>query len=776
MNDEFVLPEDVCIVPVAELPREVRGQVPGGDGDYAITRPNSRVPSKIVDASGAQFLRQFRTPTTLVKAIREYSRSIAADPHQVLDEALPLIESCLAARLLVEPGQAAAKIVPSFAAGDEIAGHVVERIVQALADSELYRVRMADGRSGALKLARPGAPHMKHLLAREEEILKRLDASVAPALLSGGALEDGRRYLVTEWFESMECPVYAQRLRQAAGTRVEPEMVELCAAILDAYARLHERGIVHSDVHPRNVLVAEDGTVRLIDFGMARVDGPETGGWPRAGIGYFFEPEYASAVLRGEPPPASTFAGEQYALGALLYALITGQHYLDFVFGKDDMLRQIAEEPPVALSRRFAMDSGAVERVLFRALAKDPAGRFPSVGDFARELRKAARELPPVARTGAESTAFVDDLIGTLGRPGEIPAYTGPRAPTVSVTFGAAGIGYALLRIGRAREDRKLLAAADLWSESAAARAGEKNAFYDEGLEITPQSVGCVSPYHTGSGVAVVQALVAHARCDGMAMEEALGRYLDLTSAECAELDVTLGRSSILLGWMLLMEAGGPSPGPHGDALLASIWRELDREPPIRESARVKCLGMAHGWAGLIYTALRWAKLTGTPPRTSLPDRLRQLAELAVATKHGVRWAVQTGADDGFSMAGWCNGGAGHVFLWTLAHRLLREERFLNLAERAGEECFATGGGHSLCCGWAGQAYAQLELYHHTGERRWLEHARQLGARAVALAKCGQPGLPYSLYKGDLGVAVLISELERPETATMPFFAEEGWT
>jgi serine/threonine-protein kinase len=264
-------------------------------------------------------------------------------------------------------------------------------------------------------------------------------------------------------------------------------------------------------------------------------------------------------------------------------------------------------------------------------------------------------------------------------------------------------------------------------------------------------------------------------------MEQDIEHYLNLTSLDCNQPDLTLGRSSILLGLTLLAEAAGPKAlemlGPQGDALLEGIWRKLDEEPAIRESKNLSYLGMAHGWAGTIYAALRWARLTGTPPYSSLGVRLDQLADLAVPTSKGVLWPVQNRETGGFPMPGWCNGGAGHVFLWTLAHRLFSRERFLKLAIGAAEEsALSGGGGHSLCCGWAGQAYALLALYNHTGEKRWLEHARTLASRALAFAQCRQPGLPYSLYKGDLGVAVLLAEIQLPEIASMPFFDEEGWT
>jgi serine/threonine-protein kinase len=122
-------------------------------------------------------------------------------------------------------------------------------------------------------------------------------------------------------------------------------------------------------------------------------------------------------------------------------------------------------------------------------------------------------------------------------------------------------------------------------------------------------------------------------------------------------------------------------------------------------------------------------------------------------------------------MPGWCNGSAGNVFLWTLAHSFFGNSLYLDLAEKSAMDAFeGSGGGHGLCCGFAGQAYAQLNIYNHTGERAWLQKARILAEKAAAAGNRVREGLPHSLYKGDIGVAVLIAELEKPETAAMPFF------
>jgi hypothetical protein len=74
-TDPLVLPRDLLIIPVTELSAAVRRQFDCADSDYAVTRPNARSRSQIIDAAGAQLLEEFRKPNTIVQAILAYSRA-----------------------------------------------------------------------------------------------------------------------------------------------------------------------------------------------------------------------------------------------------------------------------------------------------------------------------------------------------------------------------------------------------------------------------------------------------------------------------------------------------------------------------------------------------------------------------------------------------------------------------------------------------------------------------------------------------------------------------
>ena len=567
-RDPMILPADMLVIPVKDLPEAVRLQIQAEEGDYALTRPQSRTPSRIVDADSAELLQQFRKPTTIVQAVIRYSREKNTDPEQTLEEAFPMLERLARAHLLVRSdSEEARRIEPLLQPRASIAGTEVVRCVQALEDTELYEVKTGEGRPAALKILRPNAGReAARMFDREAAVLEILQGDVSPKLLDNGSA-DGRRYLLLEWCPGADCTTVAAEWRQRGGAAGRRSIVTLCAAILDAYARLHARNVIHSDVHPRNVLVDGGLRVKLIDFGLARVAGieHEFRRAPRGGIGFFFEPEYAKSMRAKKKPPGSSAMGEQYALGALLYLLATGKHYVDFSAEKHEMFRQIAEDAPLEFSHWGAEPWPELEAVLGRALQKHASERFPSVADFAEAVRSCAvaeEETLVAPHISAEPSAYPDareilsKLLSRLEADGPLFASGLKAAPKVSVTYGSAGMAYGLYRIACAREDAQLLALADFWAARAARQKDSNDAFYSSDIEITPEIVGRVSPYHTESGVHLVQALIGAGMGDVASQQSALDRYvMAVQSAPCQSLDVTLGQSGLLLGSSILLDS-----------------------------------------------------------------------------------------------------------------------------------------------------------------------------------------------------------------------------
>ena len=745
------------------LSAEVRAKFESEEGDYTVSRRHGRMSTQVIDGETASLLELFRQPRTIVDAVIENSRTLSKDPRRWLEEILPHIGRFVGNGVLVGADEKQdddlKQRIPN---GESVGQWQVRRCISLIEDTEIYRV--TDGeREGALKMARSRTS--VHWIANEIEILKKIGGPPAPRFLESGEHDD-RPYVVMGWISGVEASVAASQHRH---DRVA--LLELAVDIVRAYAELHARGVIHSDVHPRNVLVHPKNGVRLIDFGLSRDASAPIHGAGRGGMYYFFEPEYLAAERAGGSVPSS-FAGEQYALGAMLYFLITGVHYLDFRYDRDEMVRQGLEDPPLPFAARNLAPWPEVERILFRALEKNPANRFPAVRELADALaavhdaERAAALATPVSD---EARALLYDEIAAFSRGGAVFADGYPLAPKASINFGAAGAAAGLLRIAQSRNDPKLLALSDVWRSRAYRFIGSDDGWFDEEGELPKRLLGVVTPYHTAAGAHAAAALIAAARGDAHTQKSATHAFLAASRAACGELDLTLGRSGTLLACALLHESGADVES-FGTATMNDIWSQLDERPPIAESPSQTFLGVAHGWSGYLYAALRWSIVAGAPLPPRVADRLEELAALRVHRGHGAYWKRQVGSVQHDFVPGWCNGSAGQVFLWTAAYDTLRDARWLELAELAAwvtwEEPFNVA---DLCCGSAGRAYALLNFYRHTGDREWLSRAIRAANDAAKQAR-NDPVRAHALWKGELGVAVLVADLESPENARMPFF------
>ena len=746
VSGPLVLRSDVLLVPVTDLAPEVRAKFEYDEGDYTVSRLHGRMPSQIVDGETASLLKIFRQPTTIAEAVLRNSRELSKDPGSWLEELLPHIDRFLRNHVLVPAGsKEELELRPLLENGAFAAGWQIVRCVHLMEESEIYRVRRGNV-EGAMKIAR-----MPISFANEEEILRWLDG-----LLESGTYE-GRTYLVTEWHEGVDANVAS-----SYGRHDRARLLELCISIADAYARLHERDVVHADVHPRNIIVAPDRTVRLIDFGISRIASrpPKVS---RGGMYAFFEPEYVAATRVGRQLPAS-FAGEQYGVAALLYQLIAGTHYVDFRLDREEMMRQTETEPPVPFASRGMPPWPEVEAILFRALEKDPSKRFASMREFADALRAAQSSTSEEELTDA-ARQLLDEEIAAFSRGGSA-SFPKPHA---SINYGAAGAALGLLRIAMVRNDPKLLALAEVWRSRAALYQNADDGWYDEDDEMPKKMLGLVSPYHSPAGLHAMTALLAYARSDRVMQRAATQRFIDTSQLPCDSLDLTLGRSGSLLAAALLRELGDEVHA-LGEAITDDLWQRLDALPPLREQPRDTYLGTAHGWSGYLYATLRWSLASRTPLPSNVVARLEQLAELRIPRGRGAWWPRQLGGGPHDMMPGWCNGAAGHVFTFTAAYNALRDARWLAVAEEAAWNAWEEPLGHAdLCCGSAGRAYALLNLYRHTGNREWITRARRLANHAASAArKTAQR--PHALWKGEMGIAALIADLESPENAAMPMF------
>jgi eukaryotic-like serine/threonine-protein kinase len=782
-TEPLVLSDDVVLFPVAELDPSLRATFEADDGDWGLTKQNSRRTTRVIDRSAADLLEEFRAPTSVPEAISRFSNTSGVTPDAVLARSFDFLSRMVHDGFLL-PATSAKR---SARAPVETAGgwRVLEPL-SVLEDTEVYLVQSEDGRRGVLKRVAPDADRwIRRALVNEARILGDLDGSATPELLENGCDAEWP-YLVVAWRRGLPSLLAAAQLRRPWVPQSRARLARVCARIVEAYADLHARGVIHGDVHPSNLLVDVDRqAVSIIDFGFAlHGSGDPAQRAPRGGVQAFYAPEAAAALLAGDPLPRPTAASEQYAVAALLYKLLSGHDYLEQRLDPAAWYEAVCERAPRAFLRIGVPPWPELEAVLGRALAKDPAERFASTSAFRDAFAEAARAAVPVHRAprGWQPPGILDAVLARFADPGDVSATSLPR-PSASLNYGATGIAYFLYRAAAALEAPALFAAADLWIERARREAAVPvDAFFDAARGLTEDAVGRTALYHSAVGLHCVDALIACSAADERRTYVAIDALVASASVPERRVDLATGYAGHLIACAALLDAlraaGRDEERERLVALgqqrcdqLLSLWAPVDQGLP---GTSEPFYGVAHGWAGVVYAMLRFAEASGAPADPVVTETLASLAAIARVEPSGASWPM--GANNAEVWTGWCHGSAGYALLWAQAQRTVGGDGYLDLALLAGEHMWSSPApetGH-LCCGAAGQAYAFLALHRLTGDGRYVDRARRGLEHGVSFV--GTRGMtPHSLYKGDLGLALLEAEVREPLMAAMPMFEGERW-
>jgi eukaryotic-like serine/threonine-protein kinase len=253
-------------------------------------------------------------------------------------------------------------------------------------------------------------PEYLERFRREARAVARLSHPNIVTVIDRGD-DDGRQFIVFEHVEGENLKELVLR----AGRLPVRRALELALAVADGLAFAHEHGLVHRDVKPQNVLLSSEGDVKVTDFGIARslhVEHGVTQTGTVLGTAEYLAPEQAS----GRTVSAAT---DVYSLGVVLWELLAG----DAPFVGENFVAvalQHVNEPPPSVRERRPDVSPRLEAAVDRALAKDPARRFPSMAAFAKELRACLAEVE-----GDPVPPPEDDLAMTLVTP---PAHVPPRS------------------------------------------------------------------------------------------------------------------------------------------------------------------------------------------------------------------------------------------------------------------------------------------------------------------------------------------------------------
>jgi eukaryotic-like serine/threonine-protein kinase len=315
---------------------------------------------------------------------------------------------------------------------------------------EVWLAERADGgfeQQAAIKVIKRGMDSEEVLrrFRRERQILARLEHPHIARLLDGGVAPDGRPYFVLERVRGATILDWAERENLGVEARI--------ALILQAAEGVefaHRNLVVHRDLKPSNILVAEDGQVKLLDFGIAKLLDPGEDADVTRTAAMMLTPRYAAPEqILGEP---ATTATDVYALGAVLYELLVGELPHRRASTAADLVRAAAHEtierPSAVVARAGGAGgwrrrlTGDLDTILLRALAREPARRYPSVAALAEDLRRHLDGRPVLAR--ADTRGY--RLAKFVGRHRAVVA-----AASLALASLVAGLGVALVKERAAR-------------------------------------------------------------------------------------------------------------------------------------------------------------------------------------------------------------------------------------------------------------------------------------------------------------------------------------
>jgi WD40 repeat protein len=353
---------------------------------------------------------------------------------------------------------------PDPATWPELHGYEIVGVLGRGGMSVVYEARQKSlGRTVALKMLLGGGPAELTRLRSEAAALARLSHPHIVQVHEIGE-SGGRPYLTLEYLRG-------GTLKQHCGKSMEPrKAARLLQTLAEAVQAAHREGVVHRDLKPSNVLLTADGVPKISDFGLAQLDaaGAVTRTGEVLGTPQYMAPEQADTALG-----PVTSAADIYALGAILYELLTGRPPFDGPSALEIVRRLLAEDvlPPRRLQPGVPRD---LETICLKCLQKEPSRRYGSAAELAEDLRRfLAHEAIRARPVG---------LLARLGRwARRRPALAGVTfALALSLAAGLVGMGALWLIAEGHRQDaeRNFVAAQRERGEAEAARRRAEASLY----------------------------------------------------------------------------------------------------------------------------------------------------------------------------------------------------------------------------------------------------------------------------------------------------------
>ena len=294
--------------------------------------------------------------------------------------------------------------------GRRIGAYRIESEIGRGGMGNVYLAKRADDefeKAVAVKLIKRGfdTDEIVTRFRHERSILASLDHPYITKLIDGGSTEDGRPYLVMEYVHGRPLRAYCEEESPSIEERLEI-FLKICSAVSFAHSNL----VIHRDLKPSNIFITEDGSPKLLDFGIAKLLSPSDGGVTDGTVNAFraMTPDYASPEqLTGS---RMTLASDVYSLGVIFFEMLTGikPHRLPAgpleavvkSLEQEEAPRpsSVVEGTEAAAQRLARRLRGDLDNIILMALRKEPQRRYASVDAFAADIRRHLAGMPVKAR------------------------------------------------------------------------------------------------------------------------------------------------------------------------------------------------------------------------------------------------------------------------------------------------------------------------------------------------------------------------------------------
>ena len=298
----------------------------------------------------------------------------------------------------------------------------------------------------AISKASVGADDLKHIMQRFRHEAQAVGRLVHPRIVQiyDYGEDDDVAYIVMELVNGK---TLAQHLQQEVAYEVR-EVAEIIRQLLDALGHAHAAGVIHRDVKPSNILINNDGRIKISDFGIARIESSQlTQVGDVLGTPHYMAPEQFMGT-------DIELQADLYSVGVIAYELLTGRK--PFTGNSAAVMHQVLNKPPADPSSLNPKLSPLIDRVLHKALAKKREDRFQSAREFA-EAFQAAIDATLNAGAAVAAPAPAPDGAALMNAAKLLGAATAPAAKPADSDVAAVLTGESAISLDTGIKQARLL-------------------------------------------------------------------------------------------------------------------------------------------------------------------------------------------------------------------------------------------------------------------------------------------------------------------------------